>query len=116
MLAAVGVRPIEFEKEMNVSQNFDFGEKFAKFKIGSTVVLGIPRETADTICFNKSLVRMELVDSETMIDIREGTILGWNAVVDKKLRNLSLDGELQISKKVWLRRDGNGFKFLRERD
>ena len=116
MLAAVGVRPIEFEKEMNVSQNFDFGEKFAKFKIGSTVVLGIPRETADTICFNKSLVRMELVDSETMIDIREGTILGWNAVVDKKLRNLSLDGEFQISKKVWLRRDGNGFKFLRERD
>ncbi len=112
MLAAVGVRPIEFEKEMNVSQNFKFGEKFAKFKIGSTVVLGIPKKTKEAIYFNENLLYAEFADSETMIDVREGVILGWNAAMDEKLRKLSSDDELQISEGVWLRRDGDKFKFL----
>lgn len=113
MLAAVGVRPIEFEKKMSAPQTFKIGERFAKFKIGSTVVLGIPRETAETIHFNEDLLP---ANSEMMIDIREGTILGWNAAAAEKLRKLPNGGEVQISEKVWLRRDGSGFEFLRAKN
>ena len=118
MLAAVGVRPIEFKKKMNAPQNFELGGRFAKFKIGSTVVLGIPRETAETIHFNEDLLPARLANSETMIDIFEGTIIGWNAAANKKLRSLPDGGELQISAGVCcrLRRDDDGFEFLRAKN